>query len=122
MELQGARRGESQALSPLPVQLAAAAGSREEELLASYDSAKAALEDAKARFEAVTSALKNEMAATAPPGSTDIVLSGQPGLPRLRLRWKMPYRFDSKRFKAEHPEIYVRYEVQGGNWELRAAD
>jgi hypothetical protein len=102
--------------------LTAAPGSREEELLARYESAKAAKEDAVARYEAVCAALKNEMAVAAPPGSTDITLAGPPSLPRLRLRWLAPWRFDSKRFKAERPEDYVRYEVRGGHWDLRVTD
>ncbi len=105
-----------------PVRLTAVAGSRLEALQASYDSARAALEDAKALYESLTTALKNEMAAAAPPGSTDITLTAASGLTPLRLRWKTPWRFDVKRFRAERPELYVLYEVQGGNWELRAAD
>lgn len=106
----------------LTAQLTAPPGSREEELLARYESAKAAKEDAVARFEAVSAALKNEMAVAAPPGATDIVLAGAPGLPRLRMRWLTPWRFDSKRFKAERPEDYVRYEVRGGHWHLQQVD
>lgn len=102
------------------VQLTALGGTRLEELLAGYESAKAAFEDAKSRLDALTAALRNEMTASAPKGTATVVLSGAPGLPRLRLSWKAPWRFDSKRFKADHPELYVRYEVRGGHWELRA--
>lgn len=102
------------------VQLTALSGSRTEELLAGYESAKAAFEDAKARFEAVTAALKNEMASATPEGTATVVLSGAPGLPRLRLSWKAPYRFDVRKFRAENPALYVRYETRGGHWELRA--
>jgi hypothetical protein len=101
------------------VQLTALGGTRLEELLAGYESAKAAFEDARARFEAVTAALKNEMASSAPEGSKDIALSGTPGLPRLRLRWKTSWRCDVKKFRAERPELYVKYEKQSGTWELR---
>ena len=104
---------------PLVTQLITAPGSRLEELHAGYEPAKAAFEDAKARYEALTSALKNEIAAVAPPGSSDVVLNGPSGLPRLRMKWLAPYRFDVKRFRAEHPALYVRYEVQGGHYELR---
>lgn len=99
--------------------LDAAPGSRLEELQAGYESAKASFEDAKARFEALTTALKNELAAAAPEGSTDVLLNSAPGLPRLRMKWLRPYRFDSKRFRAENPAMYVRYEVRGGHWEIR---
>lgn len=105
-----------------PVLLTALPGSRLEELLASYDSLKAQFEDAKARYEALTSALKNEMAATAPSGTTDITLAGAPGLPRLRMRWLRPWRFQPKQFLADYPQLYVQYEKQGGQWDMRAAD
>ena len=101
------------------VVLIASPGSRLEELQASFESAKAQFEDAKARFEAVTGALKNELAAAAPQGSTDVLLAAAPGLPQLRMKWLTPYRFDVKRFRAEHPALYVRYEKQGGHFELR---
>lgn len=105
------------------VQLTAAPGTRMEELLASFESAKAARDDAKARYEAVAGALKAEMAAAAPPGSTSITVSGQtPGLPRLRLIWTRPYRFNTERFRTEHPALYVRYEIRGGQWSLRSAE
>jgi hypothetical protein len=103
----------------LGVLLTAPPGSRLQELQASYESAKAAKEEAVARFDAITGALKAEMAAAAPQKSTDVMLDSAPGLPRLRLKWMRPYRFDSKRFKAENPALYVRYEVRGGHWDLR---
>ncbi len=108
---------------PPPVQLTASPGTRLEELLAAYETAKAAKEEAVARFDAITDALKAEMATAAPQGSTDITLSGQsPGLPRLHLMWTRPYRFETKRFRADHPGLYVRYEVRGGQWGLRQVD
>lgn len=112
-----------QPADPPPVQLAAVPGTRIEELLASYEPAKAAKEESAARFEAITDALKAEMAAAAPRGSTDITLSSQsPGLPRLRLHWSRPRRFNSKRFMHDHPALYVRYEERGGQWGLRVVD
>lgn len=112
----------AQQAAPATVALAAAPGSRLEELQAGYEAAKAAAEDATTRFEALTKALKAEMAAAAPQGSTDIALAAAPGRPRLKMTWKTPYRFDAKRFLADHPDLYVRYEKQGGHWELRVAD
>ena len=107
--------------SPPPVPVSAEPGSRLEQLLASYEGAKAAAQEAKDRFEAITEALKAEIAAAAPQGSTEIMAGGAPSLPRLKLSWKRPYRFDVKRFRAERPLLYVRYEVRSdGHWELRA--
>lgn len=103
-------------------QLTAATGSRLDELLSMYDNAKAQAAEAKDRLEAVTSALKAEASAAVPEGTTDVALSGStPGLPRLRMTWKQPWRFDVKRFRAERPADYVRYEVRSdGHWEIRA--
>lgn len=100
------------------VEVMAVPGSRLEELLASYESAKADSEAAVQRFEAITAAIKAELSA-AVPDTPEIGLSGKPGLPRLKLSWIRPWRFDSKRLKEEDPLTYVRYAVQGGHWELR---
>ena len=103
-----------------PVVLLATPGGRLEALQASYESAKAAAQEAKDRFEAITTALKTELAAAA-PGRTEVHLAAAPGLTPLKLTWKQPYRFDVKRFRAERPEEYVRYEVKSqGFWELRS--
>ena len=96
-------------------------GSRLEELLAAYGPAKAAAADAKARLEAVTSALKAELTAAAGPDARAIALSGGPGLGRLRLAWVPRWEFRVKDFKADHPVLYVQYGHQGGRWELREA-
>lgn len=115
MEQPAARTG-----AVVAVVLLVTPGSRLEELQASYDSSKAQFEEARARFEAVTGALKSEMAAAAPQGSTDVILASAPGLPGLRLKWLTPWRFDVKRFRAENPVLYVQYEKRGGHWEMRA--
>lgn len=99
--------------------ITAAPGSRLEQLQASYEAAKAAAEEANHRFEAVAKAIKAELAQAAPGSADQVVLSGAPGLPRLKMTWMRPYRFDSKQFRADHPELYVRYETRGGHWELR---
>ncbi len=105
--------------APLPVLLYAPPGSRLEELLASYDSARAAAEEAAARFKGVTDGIKAELAAGA-PGVTRVTLAGGPGLPRLRMAWVPRWDFHVKDFRADHPLLYVKYGEQGGRWELRA--
>jgi hypothetical protein len=95
-------------------------GSRVEELLAAYEPAKAAAEEASGRYKAITDAIKAELA-SANPGVREMLLSGMPGLPQLRMTWVEPLRFDTKRFKEDHPVEYVRYTRQGGNWDLRQA-
>lgn len=104
---------------PPPAEAIAKPGSRLEELLAAYDVEKANAAEATARFEAVTKALKTELS-EAFPGRKDIVASGAPNLPKLRLAWRTPWRFNDKRFKEEQPVLYVKYSEQGGHWELRA--
>jgi hypothetical protein len=102
------------------VLVTAAEGSRAEQLLAQYEGAKAASEDAAARFKAITTALKAEASAMS-PGAEDILLSGAaPNLPRLRLAWRTPWRFNTEKFKEEEPYLYIKYSEQGGHWELRA--
>jgi hypothetical protein len=105
----------------VPVVLTTSPGSRLEQLLASYENVKAAAEEAKSRQDALTDALKAEMTGAVPEGTQEIILSGPPGLPALRMTWKQPYRFDVKRFRDEHPALYVRYETRGGHWDLRQA-
>ena len=104
---------------PAAVTLQSVPGSRLEQLLASYESVKAAYEEAQARMNALTDALKAEMSASAPQGTQEILLTGPPGLPQLRMRWQSPYRFDVKRFRNENPALYVQYETRGGHWEIR---
>jgi hypothetical protein len=103
----------------VPITVTAYPGTRLEQLLASYESAKAAADEAKARYEALTDSIKAELDAATPEGTREIILSGPPGLPQLRMAWKTPYRFDVKRFRLENPVLYVQYEVQGGHWDMR---
>jgi hypothetical protein len=102
------------------VPVTAQPGSRLEELLASYEPLKAAAEEAASRFKAVTDALKAELPALAPEGTTAITLSGAPGLPVLHQTWVSSWKFDVKQLKADDPVTYVRYASKGGHWELRA--
>ena len=104
---------------PVVVPVLAHPGTRLEQLLASYESLKAARDEASDRFDALTDAIKAELTATVPKGTEAISLGGSPALPRLRMTWTRPWRFDSKRFRAEHPRLYVQYERQGGHWDLR---
>ena len=97
----------------------APAGSRLEELLATYESVKANAEEAAARFKSLTDAVKAELSAEH-PGITDMVLTGAPGLPALRLAWVESWRLASKRLKEEDPLTYVKYAEKSGHWELRA--
>lgn len=94
-------------------------GSRLEQMHAAYADAKAAADDATEKLKAITDAIKLELSQAAPEGATKVDLVG-PG-PSLRLSWSETWRFDSRRFKAEDPETYVRYAKKSGAWTLRAA-
>jgi hypothetical protein len=94
-------------------------GSRLAQLQASYDALKAAVTEAKERYETLTEAIKAELA-TAHPGVPGITLAGGPGMPVLQLTWVESWRFDSKRFKEDDPLTYVRYAKKSEHWELRA--
>lgn len=104
---------------PPRLTVTAPAGSRLEELLAAYESVKAAAEEAAGRFKSVTDAIKAELTA-AHPKVTDMVLTGSPGLPALRLAWVESWRLASRKLKEEDPLTYVKYAEKGGHWELRA--
>lgn len=103
----------------IPLLATATPGSRLEQLLAQYESAKAEAAEAADKFDAVTKAIKGELTRMH-PGQPVVRLTGAPGMPQLIMRWKQSWRLDSKRLKAEQPELYVRYAVRGGTWELRA--
>lgn len=104
-----------------PVTVLAADGSRLAQLLAAYEPAKAAAEEAKQRYEALTLAIKIELT-TAQPHAGRIMLSGAPGLPRLKLAWRDTVRLDAKRLKNDLPDLYTLYAVQSGNWTLTRED
>lgn len=104
---------------PPRLAVTAPAGSRLEELLAAYESVKASAEEAASRFKTLTDAVKAELSA-AHPGATDMVLTGAPGLPALRLAWVESWRLAAKRLKEDDPHTYVKYAEKNGHWELRA--
>lgn len=104
--------------SPPPLSVLAPPGSRLEELLASYEAAKAAAETATSRFKAITDGIKSELSGTY-PGTAEMILSGAPGLPSLKLAWRLTWRLNSKQLKEDNPLLYVQYAEQSGTWELR---
>lgn len=87
------------------------------QLVAEYDrldvevKAKTAeLDDIKARLKVKLQELK--------PGETEVLLSA-PGLVKpLRMYWQEKWTLDSKRLKAQIPEVWVRFAKQGGSWYL----
>jgi hypothetical protein len=99
---------------------AADATDRLSQLAAMYDAAKDAYESAKEDFEQVQAALKAEL--------TSITREGAPfqryelDLPALARPLALTYvertSLDTKRIKAEHPEIAESYTKTSGSWTL----
>ncbi|WP_134740021.1 hypothetical protein [Nocardioides sp. 503] len=108
-----------QPTDPPPVEVPAGSNDRLSQLHAAYADKKAAADAAAAELKTITDALKVELTNAAGPAARKIELVGPDG-PKLRLSYSETWRFDSKRFKAEDPETYVRYAVQGGSWTLKA--
>lgn len=92
-------------------------GTRLEQLHASYTDLKAQADEAAKRYRAVTDAIKAELAA-AEPNQERVELRSPVG-PPLRMAYVERWTFDSKRLKAERPDLYVTYAVKGGSWQLR---
>ena len=95
-------------------------GSRLEQLAEAYAVAKPAADDAKARLDTITDAIKLELSMAA-PGATKVDFHTPALTAPLRLASRTSWRLDSTRLKAEQPELYVRYAKQVSYWELRTA-
>ena len=102
-----------------PVLVQPDTGSRLEDLHARYAQLKATADAANEQLKAVTDAIKRELTDAA-PGQPKIELNGPAG-PALRLTYSETWRFDSRSFKANDPETYVRYAKKTGSWTLKAA-
>lgn len=107
-------------VEPPPVMVQAPEGTRLEQLHATYATAKAEADDAAKRLKAVTDAIKLELTQAAPEGTAKIDLTGPAG-PALRLSWTESTRFDSTRFKADHPDAFATYSKTSGTWRLAPA-
>jgi hypothetical protein len=104
-------------IEPKPVQVTPQADSRLEQLHAMYETLKANKDEAEKQLKAVTDAIKSEVSAMLPQGSTAATITGQAG-PPLALTWVESWRLDSRKMKAEDPETYVRYATKSGTWKL----
>lgn len=95
------------------------ADTRLAQLVAQYDMAKAEAAKAEESLKAITDAIKVELI-NAAPGSEDIRLESPELAKPLRLFAVSSWRVDTKKLKAEAPEVYVRYAKQSTAWQLRA--
>jgi predicted phage-related endonuclease len=100
-------------------QVQAEPGSRLEALLAQYDDLRAKSEEAAARFDALTAAIKNELAMAA-PGHAAVETDSPDLRMRLRLVQVESRRIDSKRLQAEAPDVYERFVKKSTAWQLKA--
>lgn len=91
-------------------------------LLLQYDAAKDAADEAKARLDAVTAAIKAELTGghVRPDGTPYAAYHlASPALAKpLHLRWTVSGRLDTKDLRAAFPEIADRFTVQKGTWVL----
>lgn len=105
------------ASAPAPGLVRPEPDSRLEQLAALYDGAKDRADAAKAELDELAAALKAELSAAA-PGQDRIVLESPYLRIPLRLAAVASWRFDTKGFKAAHPELYVRYANRSTAWRL----
>lgn len=100
------------------LQVPATANERLSQLHAAYAEAKAESDAAAERLKVITDGVKHELQQLA-PGEERLALSGPDG-PTMTLVRSETWRFDSKRFKADDPENYVRYAKKSESWTLKA--
>jgi len=105
---------------PPPPVIAPAPDSRLEQLSAQYTALKPEADRIAAALKAVTDGIKAELVAAA-PGHENIVLRSPCLVAPLRLSAVESWRFDSKRCKAEDPEVYVRFAKKSISWRLESA-
>lgn len=104
---------------PAPLTVTAPPASRLEQLHAAYADAKAEQDAAAKKLKAITDAIKVEVTSL-DPNERRFEITGASGAPPLRLTYVESWRVDSKRLKAEQPELYVAYAKQSGAWTLKA--
>src|SRR5690348_12182910 len=100
-------------ITPLP-------GSLLEDLLSQEHAAEAAAKEAADRLKSTRDQIKAELT-QAHPGIGLFRIAGSPHRPAKNLTWVSTVRLNTKRLKAEQPEVYVEYAEFGGNWVLSPA-
>lgn len=114
--------GPNLAAQPGPCDVRPDPGTRLAALHAQYPALKAEADAGAERLKACTDGIKAELGAQLPEGAIRGLLRDPAGqAPPLALTYSETWRFDSRRFKAEDPETYVRYAKKSGSWALRVA-
>lgn len=104
-----------------PVALVARKGSKLEQLHDLYYTLQAEKAEAEKRFKAVCDAIKLEVTSTNPEARRFELGSKNEGLRPLRVTYTESQRFDSTRFRKEHPDTYVGYLKTSASWTIRPA-
>jgi hypothetical protein len=102
---------------PKKVTVEVVPGSRLESLLAQRETAKAALDAAEEQMRAIKDGVTAELTARY-PGTGAFDIPAAPGREPLILRHSAPNRFDTRRFKYEHPDVYSNYLTPSPRWTL----
>lgn len=104
---------------PPAVQVTPAKDSALEQWHARYPELKAAKDAADVAFKECTDAIKAELTAAAPEqGRVDLA---SPYGPPMYLTWVPRTTLDSKRIKAERPDVFEAFSVTSGAWQLKSA-
>lgn len=90
---------------------------RLDQLAAEYASLKPLADEYAARLKTIIDGIKAELVALHPDQS-EITLIGSTVPDALRLEAVTSWRLDSKTFKKDKPEIWVRYAKQSTSWRL----
>ena len=91
---------------------------RLDQLAAEYAALKPLADEYLARLEGIKTSIKSELVQLH-PGESEIVLVGSTVPLPLRVKAVTKWSLDTKRLKAEKPDIYVRFAKQSTSWELR---
>lgn len=94
--------------------------SRLEQLTAEWWALKPYVEQMQERLTELTKAIKQEVAAAAPEGASEVVLRS-PYLPTpYRLHQVETWRLDTSKLKTQEPVTYARFARKSTSWRLDA--
>lgn len=104
-----------------PHRVKAEPDSRLEQALALYDQFKSQADELESRMKSLKDIIATELLAKAPEGSTRIATDAAALGLAYSYNWIPRTDLDTKRMKAEAPDVYARFARAGGRWELRKA-
>lgn len=104
-----------------PVAVVARKGSKLEQLHDLYYALKAEKDEADKKYKAVCDAIKVEVTSANAEARRFSLSSKSGDRPALNVSYTESNRFDSTRFKKEHPDVYVGYLKPSASWSIRPA-